>query len=153
MARCSPDALRLYAHHLMWWSAFAFCSTALKLHNRDRTEASGSWLSNESSVFSWISFTWQQSPLCCSNAWDSPSNKQRKICISTFFTAMVVGCSECVCVFVCICVQVCACERGKESNSTYFNLPECKDTMKAIEGIKVLVIEPDWNLEHWTTTV
>lgn len=55
---------------------------------------------------------------------------------------------ECVCVFVCICVQVCACERGKESSSTYFNLPECKDTKKAIEGIKVLVIEPDWNLEH-----
>lgn len=43
---------------------------------------------------------------------------------------------------------MCVCLRENESNSTYFNLSDCKDTKKAIEGIKVLVIESDWNLEH-----
>lgn len=27
-------------------------------------------------------------------------------------------------------------------------LHQCEDTKKAIEGIKVLVIEPGWNSEH-----
>lgn len=45
-------------------------------------------------------------------------------------------------------------ERERERNSSSSDLCDCKDTKKAIEGIKVvLVIEPDWNLEHWTTTV
>lgn len=53
---------------------------------------------------------------------------------------------------------ICVWERERERERVSGTLPpvtphECKDTKKAIEGIKVLVIEPGWNLEHWTTTV
>ncbi len=78
------------------------------------------------------------------------ATNRRKYASALFFRAAVVGCSVYLSVFVSECVYVRERERKreKESSSTYFNLCDCKDTKKAIEGIKVLVIEPDWNLEH-----
>lgn len=46
-------------------------------------------------------------------------------------------------------VTLSVCENERESGTLPPVTPhECKDTKKAIEGIKVLVIEPGWNLEH-----
>lgn len=58
--------------------------------------------------------------------------------------AKVVDCSF-VRACVCVCFDANVLAEG-ESHSTYYNLRDCKDTKKAIEGIKDLEIELVWNL-------
>lgn len=140
-SRYCPDALNLYPQLIMpsaqWHSACtrptgtrraaAGCPISLRLSHGDLLHG------NNHPIVSPIDGT--------------PLATNRKICISisSFFFFQSSSCRlECVYLsaFVCKCECVWAREhkRKRESNSTYFNLHDCKYTKKAIEGIKDLVL-------------
>lgn len=92
-----------------------------------------SWLPNQSATFSWRSFTWQQSPHCYPHRWGSLATTRGKYASAIFFHI-----NRCLLEYV--SVQICVSVSERDSGHAYFNIHDCRDTKKAIEGIKDLVL-------------
>lgn len=133
------------------WCSFPLVITVR--HATDRLDWAAAGVPIGRLTLSWVSFTRKQSALCLSGHLGRSArikqteNVHQRTAPSSaglFLLAVWTMGREWASVL----------ERERERESSSSDLCDCKDTKKAIEGIKVLlVIEPDWNLEHWTTTV